>query len=116
MPTMEASKIDYWDTPSHALKLAHDRLTMLLDAELPESDHPSATRYVIEKLKNAAEHPAMLGDWRLIETLDFDPTPVKRILIYHQAFGVSLATARYGQTGVGAATHWMPEPLPPKIS
>lgn len=39
--------LSYWQTPAHALRLAQGRLEMLLDADLPDSDHPGATRYVL---------------------------------------------------------------------
>lgn len=43
----------YYETKDYALKLAEDRLTLLLGADLPGSDHPSATRYVIDCVRAA---------------------------------------------------------------
>lgn len=37
----------YWDADRYAMRLAADRLEMLLEAGLPESDHPTATRHVL---------------------------------------------------------------------
>lgn len=45
--------MNYWETPLYALRLAEGRLAMLLDADLPESDHPSATQYVLDKVRIA---------------------------------------------------------------
>jgi hypothetical protein len=45
----------YYESQVHALRLAEGRLQLLLNAELPNSDHPSATRYVLDIVKRALD-------------------------------------------------------------
>ena len=43
----------------HALRLAEGRIAMLMRAELPESDHPTATEYVLGQVRSALAHPTV---------------------------------------------------------
>ena len=38
-----------------ALELAEGRLSLLMNAELPDTDHPTATGYVLKQVRDALE-------------------------------------------------------------
>jgi hypothetical protein len=53
--------------------------------------------------------------WQLIETLEA-PYSGFPVLIYVPTVGVAIARSRYGASGLGSATHWMPLPEPPRTA
>lgn len=56
-PDRISRALNYWETKDYALKMARDRLVMLLDASLPESDHPGATQHVIATIEATLTQP-----------------------------------------------------------
>jgi len=119
-----------------ALKLAEGRLELLLAASLPESDHPTATEYVLAQVRAALAAEQEDG-WRPLDqnadksAAPFDGQPV---LIFtnhtwcnqvHRAiwtdqihgngiFGWAVEDCKFGPyplRGYTVVTHW--RPLPP---
>lgn len=86
--------------------------------EIFEEGHPArqALTKHAARLAEVAEYLRSQG-WRTIDTLPKDPTPGEPVLATLQLNTGKwlrwLATARYGQFGLGNATHWLPLPAAP---